>query len=37
MKNDPIRTKVLSIRLIPNADRFLLKDSFRFLKIMALL
>ena len=25
MKNDPIRTKVLSIRLIPNADRFLLK------------
>ena len=25
MKNDPIRTKVLNIRLIPNADRFLLK------------
>ena len=25
MKNDPIRTKVLSIKLIPNADRFLLK------------
>ena len=25
MRNDPIRTKVLSIRLIPNADRFLLQ------------